>query len=102
MRRWIAGRRGVAGCFRTAGVAFALSVAVACAGAGAAGAAGYQPWGWGYNGEGQLGDGTTADRSVPVAVSGLTSATAVVAGQYHSVALLAGGASGGLGLEQLW
>ncbi len=60
---------------------------------------------WGENGGGQLGDGTTsgpescedsrgkfACSRVPVAVSGLSEATAVTAGWYHSLALLKSGA----------
>jgi alpha-tubulin suppressor-like RCC1 family protein len=44
---------------------------------------------WGYNGTGELGDGTISREStVPVAVSGLSGATAVSAGYFHSVALL--------------
>ncbi len=40
---------------------------------------------WGYNGEGQLGDGTTSNRSYPTAVSGITSGAAVVAaGSRHT------------------
>lgn len=57
----------------------------------------------GYNGEGELGDGTTTGRSIPVRVcavgqtapcgSFLSGVTALVAGHYlHSVALGAGGA----------
>ncbi len=51
---------------------------------------------WGYNGQGSLGDGTTTDSPVPVAVdtSGVLSGNPVVAvsaGQYHNVAVCADG-----------
>ncbi|WP_018587449.1 Ig-like domain repeat protein [Salinispora arenicola] len=49
---------------------------------------------WGSNSSGQLGDGTTADRSTPVAVSlsGGTTVTAVAAGIAFSLALSSAGA----------
>src|SRR2546425_7459811 len=55
---------------------------------------------WGRNVDGQLGDGTTAPlncspgscgSSTPVQVIGITSAAAVIAGGYHTCALLADG-----------
>ena len=46
---------------------------------------------WGYNGNGQLGDGTTTDRLTPVLVSGITTATSVSAGGSHNCAMLADG-----------
>jgi alpha-tubulin suppressor-like RCC1 family protein len=47
---------------------------------------------WGANGSGQLGDGTTTQRSMPVDVSGLTSrVTAVAAGDFHTCALITSG-----------
>jgi alpha-tubulin suppressor-like RCC1 family protein len=46
---------------------------------------------WGANGNGQLGDGSTAESSVPVAVHGLSSVKAIAAGSSHSLALLANG-----------
>jgi len=46
---------------------------------------------WGLNGDGELGDGTTANASKPVTVTGLTGVTAVTAGDYHSCALLGSG-----------
>jgi alpha-tubulin suppressor-like RCC1 family protein len=49
-------------------------------------------WSWGYNSQGQLGDGTTINRTSPVAVSGLSSGVVAVAGGgYHSLALKADG-----------
>ena len=42
---------------------------------------------WGWNGNGQLGDGTTSDRPAPVTVSGLTDITAIAAGDRFSLAL---------------
>ena len=44
-------------------------------------------WAWGNNASGQLGDGSTTDRSSPVQVSGLTGVMAVAAGGAHSLAL---------------
>ncbi len=45
---------------------------------------------WGINGIGQLGDGTTTQRLMPVMVSGISGATAVTAGSSHTCALMAG------------
>jgi alpha-tubulin suppressor-like RCC1 family protein len=42
---------------------------------------------WGWNANGQLGDGTTSDRSLPVRVVGLTGVTQAAAGAFHSCAL---------------
>jgi alpha-tubulin suppressor-like RCC1 family protein len=47
---------------------------------------------WGSNGTGQLGDGTTTDRSTPTAVSGLSSGVATLAaGWFHTCAAATGG-----------
>ena len=47
---------------------------------------------WGLNGNGQLGDSTTSQRTSPVVVTGLSSVTALAAGAAHSVALQGTGA----------
>ncbi len=46
---------------------------------------------WGKNGDGQLGNGTTTTEKEAVAVKVLTEATAVAAGELHSLALLKSG-----------
>ncbi len=59
---------------------------------------------WGQGTSGQLGDGAEANSSVPVAVSGLSGATAVRGGGFDSMALLESGAVmawGANGLGQL-
>ena len=64
---------------------------------------------WGYNGLGQLGDGTTTSRSLPVAVVATgalvgKTVSALSAGEYHTLALLTDGtlaAWGGNGFGQL-
>ena len=48
-------------------------------------------WAWGWNGFGQLGDGTTTQRLVPVRVEGLTDVVAVAARGHHSMALKSDG-----------
>src|SRR5262249_43529392 len=49
-------------------------------------------WAWGDDSQGQLGnDSTIADSLVPVQVSGITTAVAIAAGQWHSLALLSDG-----------
>jgi serine protease len=46
---------------------------------------------WGWNAYGQLGDGTTTDRSTPVPVAGLSNIIAVATGAYHTLALRSDG-----------
>ena len=43
---------------------------------------------WGINSNGQLGDGTTSQRTTPVQVSVLAGVKQISAGYYHSLALL--------------
>ncbi len=50
-----------------------------------------QAWCWGRNDDGRLGDGTTADRSVPVLVDGAPRLTSLVAGGTHSCGLTSAG-----------
>lgn len=54
---------------------------------------------WGLNISGQLGDGTTTQRIVPVAVSSLAGATAISAGDTHALALKADGTAFSWGLN---
>ncbi|WP_308686753.1 hypothetical protein [Stigmatella ashevillensis] len=48
-------------------------------------------WAWGSNSSGQLGDGTTSQRTVPGAVPGLSGGVAVAAGVSHSLAVRSDG-----------
>ena len=48
-------------------------------------------WAWGFNGNGQLGDGTTTDRLTPKQVPNLTGVVAVAAGDKHSLAVKSDG-----------
>ena len=44
-------------------------------------------WAWGHNFDGQLGDGTTTNRSTPVQVPGLADVVAIAGGFKHTIAL---------------
>jgi alpha-tubulin suppressor-like RCC1 family protein len=44
-------------------------------------------WAWGFNEYGQLGDGTTADKTSPIQIGTDTTWTKVAAGSHHAVAL---------------
>jgi alpha-tubulin suppressor-like RCC1 family protein len=48
-------------------------------------------WAWGWNVFGQIGDGTTTDRHLPVQVGGAALVRQVAAGAFHSMALNASG-----------
>jgi alpha-tubulin suppressor-like RCC1 family protein len=54
---------------------------------------------WGYNANGSLGDGSVTSRNLPVAVSGLTSATQLSAGRLHTCALISDGTAKCWGLN---
>jgi len=44
-------------------------------------------WCWGWNADGQLGDGTTIDKTIPNQVPGLSGVVKIAAGTYHVLAL---------------
>jgi alpha-tubulin suppressor-like RCC1 family protein len=46
---------------------------------------------WGYNGDGELGNGTTTTSATPLIVGGITTATSVSVGGYHVCARLSSG-----------
>jgi alpha-tubulin suppressor-like RCC1 family protein len=48
-------------------------------------------WAWGYNGYGQLGDGTSTDRSMPSPIPQLSDLSAIAGGKNHTIALKSDG-----------
>ncbi|MDX6255221.1 MAG: hypothetical protein QOJ11_1555 [Frankiales bacterium] len=54
-------------------------------------------WAWGYNASGQLGDGTTTDRSTPVQVQGLTGVTDISSSGQALLALRSDGTAWAVG-----
>lgn len=58
-------------------------------------------WTWGYNESGQLGDGSTTEKSQPTLVPGLSGVVAIAAGEAHTVALKSDGTVWGWGQNWL-
>jgi alpha-tubulin suppressor-like RCC1 family protein len=58
-------------------------------------------WAWGENGRGQLGDGSTINRSSPVPVTGMRDVVALAAGGQSSYAVKRDGTLWAWGLNQL-
>jgi alpha-tubulin suppressor-like RCC1 family protein len=56
-------------------------------------------WAWGANGNGQIGDGSTTQRSLPVHIGTYTNVSAVCAGAYHTLMLTSDGRVYGWGLN---
>jgi alpha-tubulin suppressor-like RCC1 family protein len=54
-------------------------------------------WGWGYNGSGQLGDGTTTNRTSPTQIGSATNWSSVAAGDYHTIGIMSDGTLWGWG-----
>ncbi len=52
-----------------------------------------QVWAWSFNGDGEVGDGTTTNRLSPVLLANLANVTQLSAGIGHTVALTSGGAA---------
>ncbi len=48
-------------------------------------------WCWGRNGDSEIGDGTTSNRSTPVRIESGATWSSVATGEYHSCAVAAGG-----------
>jgi alpha-tubulin suppressor-like RCC1 family protein len=48
-------------------------------------------WAWGFNSSGQLGDGTTVNKSSPVQIGALSDWSQVAAGSTHSLAVKTNG-----------
>ncbi len=48
-------------------------------------------WAWGWNQDGQLGDGSTTDRTIPTKVPNLNGVIQIAAGTYHTLALKSDG-----------
>ena len=59
-------------------------------------------WSWGYNNSGQLGDGTTNNRTAPVQVGTSSNWVSVHAGYYHSFAIKSDGTLWAWGLNSTY
>jgi alpha-tubulin suppressor-like RCC1 family protein len=59
-------------------------------------------WAWGYNGDGQLGDGSTLDSTTPAQVAGLTNVTFIHADRNHSAAVKDDGSAWAWGRNNQW
>ena len=57
-------------------------------------------WAWGRNVEGELGDGTTMKRTLPVQVDGLNGVTKIASGGYFSLALKSNGTVWAWGINE--